>query len=584
MEPPKRPFTADRLLFLLLTALVLAVGAWLRFKLNPLPASTADTWGFLKPALLALNGENFEAVYGRPWLYPAFLYLSIKITGGMRAITVLQHTAGMFAGLLLLAAAPLTARRVKSRTAALALTASLLYAALMFLTSNWRVTYEHMLISESLQPLFSSAIMLCAAGTAASFYEKHDRQLRIWGALLIFFGCAGALYQPRFAAGGLLCVALGAAAVWNTAKGLKASLKALLPVFLAAGALWCAGKYFSRHDFIKASTPGDILLAGQAPIIKEELRREASSLSGDRADFLNTLAAQLEIDMRRKPLYSRHGYYPYVVQWHGGARSVAEYFNYDGNAAKRFETGLFLRAAARQPGWYVKKMGRQFSQLYGWTPAMILNPAEAALPENTPPLSFGMGLGLNTAHPLQGGWYQSILHIVNPEFKNSGFAWWRYEWRQVTEILAQPGPLSTYIQDLKTAVEQEDPDAPDAIAGGFPGGIFDRFLYFNIAWYVPLLALFLLAAAALTIRSGWTGDLLLLAALPGFAHLFIFSTTALCAVPFVLEDLRFFQDMDIFFCVAQYCGAAFCALAFLRLKSSAAACKGPEKMLYNLDK
>lgn len=576
--------TTGRLLFAALAVLVLAVGAWLRFKLNPLPASTADTWGFLKPALLALNGENFEAVYGRPWLYPAFLYLSIKLAGGLRAVTFLQHAAGMFAGLLLLVAAPLTSRTVRDRTAAFALRASLLYAALMFLTSNWRVTYEHMLISEAILPLFSASIMFCAAGTAAAFYGGQQTALRTWGMLLIFCGCAGALYQPRFAGGAALCFAAGAAAVWHSAKTPAKCLKALLPVFLATAILWGAGKYFSRNDFIKDSTPGDILLSGQAPIITGELRKEAAALSGDRADFLNTLAAQLEVDMRRKPLYSRQGYYPYVVQWHGGARSVAEYFNYDGKAAKRFETGLFLRAVARQPGWYFAKIGKQFYQLYGWTPDMILNPEDAARPERTPPLSFGMGLGTNVSHPLQGGWYKSLTYLLNPEFKNSGFAWWQNEWRQANSLMLKPGTLNSYIRDLREAVEFENPDAPSAVAGGFPGRIFENLLFFNIAWYVPLLALFLLAAAALTLKAAWNPDLLLLAALAGFAHLFILATTALCAVPFVLEDLRFFQDMDVFFCVAQYCGLAFCLFASVRLRIGRGACKRPEKMLYNLAK
>ena len=58
-------------------------------------------WCYLNPGLSLFAGGNFEHTYGQCFLYPGFVWLTLKITHDFRALGLLQHFSGLGAGALL---------------------------------------------------------------------------------------------------------------------------------------------------------------------------------------------------------------------------------------------------------------------------------------------------------------------------------------------------------------------------------------------------------------------------------------------------------------------------------------------------
>src|SRR5438309_171463 len=91
-----------RLFYWTLLALVFAGAIWQRFKLPLDPIADPDTWGYLSPALRKLTGAEFGHTNGRNFVYPAFLFLLLRVFGSFRAIAIAQHLLGLLAGAVFL--------------------------------------------------------------------------------------------------------------------------------------------------------------------------------------------------------------------------------------------------------------------------------------------------------------------------------------------------------------------------------------------------------------------------------------------------------------------------------------------------
>src|SRR5947207_9925172 len=86
-----------RLCYWTALALVFAWAVWQRFKLPLDPIADPDTWGYLSPALRKLTGAEFGHTNGRNFVYPAFVFLLLRLFADFRAITIAQHFLGLLA-------------------------------------------------------------------------------------------------------------------------------------------------------------------------------------------------------------------------------------------------------------------------------------------------------------------------------------------------------------------------------------------------------------------------------------------------------------------------------------------------------
>src|SRR6516225_10677546 len=72
-----------------------------RTYLPAVPLMTADSWGYLNPALSWLSGQGFQETAGRDWFYPAILFVTIKVGGDFSWILRLQQCLSLLAAPLL---------------------------------------------------------------------------------------------------------------------------------------------------------------------------------------------------------------------------------------------------------------------------------------------------------------------------------------------------------------------------------------------------------------------------------------------------------------------------------------------------
>ena len=165
-----------------LLAWIVGYAAQLRFHLPQTPVIDPDSWGYLGPALTKLNGGAFPHIYGRNFLYPAFLYAVVGVAGDLQAIPVAQHVLGLLTGLGLAVAwnalcgllvGPAWARMV-GRFAGLGLVAD-------FLFSRWPLTFETSVRPEAVFPLALAASF--GLNFLAVLRFQQDRKSRLaWAA------------------------------------------------------------------------------------------------------------------------------------------------------------------------------------------------------------------------------------------------------------------------------------------------------------------------------------------------------------------------------------------------------------------
>src|SRR5436309_9877046 len=90
-----------------LAAFLFLAASWQRFSLPQDPLAVFDA--YLLPALVKLSGGTFEGVQGLTkeglnFVYSGMIYLILRIWEDFRAISVIQHSLGLIAGGLFLAA------------------------------------------------------------------------------------------------------------------------------------------------------------------------------------------------------------------------------------------------------------------------------------------------------------------------------------------------------------------------------------------------------------------------------------------------------------------------------------------------
>ena len=93
-----------RLVWIAVALIILCWGAKQRFFFPLEPLLDGDGYGYLNPALSKLTGGGFDHSTGREFLYPVFVFLNLCLFGDFRAITVVQHLAGLATAAVLLLA------------------------------------------------------------------------------------------------------------------------------------------------------------------------------------------------------------------------------------------------------------------------------------------------------------------------------------------------------------------------------------------------------------------------------------------------------------------------------------------------
>jgi hypothetical protein len=169
-------------------ALVFAWAVWQRFRLPLDPIADPDTWGYVSPALRKLTGAEFGHTNGRNFVYPAFLFLLLRVFGSFRAIAIAQHFLGLLAGAVFL----LTWKRARvfvpnPRIGRVGYNLLGLGGATVFLLQWQTVTFEQEIRPEGICAFVLSVTLYFLIQFFACFFLEHRRTASVaYGIALSF--------------------------------------------------------------------------------------------------------------------------------------------------------------------------------------------------------------------------------------------------------------------------------------------------------------------------------------------------------------------------------------------------------------
>ena len=282
-------------------AAVFAFALWQRWNMPWLPLATADTWGFLAPALCELAGEGFPQTNGRSFAYPLFLLLVLRATESFSAIAVAQHVLGLLSGVvwiwvfsLWVAWLPLA---VRHRPWVWWLGA---FALAQFLLGARTVVFETLLRPESIFPFFAFLQLGCTlAFIRARWTLARSSWVVVAGASALLGGVLCSSLKPSWGFAALISPLVLLAGVVVSGKPAKrlASLVALV-CGLGLVAFWQRGIPYATgwiaDNQAKTFLPATLFTVHASHVSQAMHEKSALGLlNADEIDFLKNLDRRL---------------------------------------------------------------------------------------------------------------------------------------------------------------------------------------------------------------------------------------------------------------------------------------------------
>jgi hypothetical protein len=346
---------------------VFAGALWQRWHMPWLPLATADSWGFLGPALYELGGEGFRQTHGRSIAYPLFLLGVLRATESFSAIAVVQHAIGLLSGVVWIW---VFAQWVAWLPALLQRRPWVWWlgacALGLYWLGAWAVVYETMLRPESIFPFFAFLQIGCTlALLRARWHSPGWVRIVAAGASAVLCAALCASLKPSWgfaAAVPVVALLAGIASTGEPARRL-ASVLALV-CGLALAALWQKGVPSAAgwigDDQAKTFLPATLFTV-HANLIAKTMHEQADRglLDDEETVFLAHLDRRLA-ESRAIPKYKALGHDPDYLMYHsdtlvdlpGDAGATA-----DGRAA--YFRSAYFEAWRAQPAGMLAKVGRQ---------------------------------------------------------------------------------------------------------------------------------------------------------------------------------------------------------------------------------
>lgn len=355
-------------------------GAWLRWMDSFVAITTPDSFLFLSPALLG----KFQEAGPRTFPYTLFLKICMEHLGGFPTAIFLQKLLGLVTAGLAFAAWT----RLKS-VVSYRLPGTVLHDILGLLVLS------HLLLEHGTMRYFEQAIMLeatsslCLAAvifTACHFFVlvrqgAPSRTVVIWAAALIGISLFTYEWNPRF--GPCVPVALLFAVVGlrSAHATIAQGLIALLAPALLSMILLIVPQYLiSRaNGWNRAFIPKHLFYM-HARLVLPELVHDRDDPDFKRYDheLLVRVSAFLEQEFARAARDGAAwnvtlGFMPNKLIWGPADEFLYHYFGSDPGAYREFCLYYFKRAVWPHPGAYLRKVAREWIQLF--TPgAPIMDP------------------------------------------------------------------------------------------------------------------------------------------------------------------------------------------------------------------
>ena len=349
-----------------------AWAAWRRFSLPLEPVADLDTWGYLSPALLKLNGGEFTHVCGRNFVYPGFLLLILRTFGDFRAVVIVQHLLGLAGGGLLL----LTWRRVRTFVAASRLddrahlVLGLIFAG-VFLLAGEPIRAEMGIRPEAICGFLLALSLYCVVEFLAQAFVLQKVRIA-WGIATGIAAVLLASVKPSFVL--LALVPLFPIGVFFFTRNPVGQKVRLVFGLLVAAAMLVLPEYFlSRKDDLSRLFLPTTLFVIHADLIRDQM---ADDIAHDatlpyRREWLDRMQKQLAAEIAKSaPIegwrFPSLGFSPDDLMY--GTNSITEQlareFNDDIEALTSFYRFYYFRTWRQRALAMTKKIDRQVMLFY----------------------------------------------------------------------------------------------------------------------------------------------------------------------------------------------------------------------------
>ena len=364
--------------------LVYIAAVWIRLSLPWLPLADADTWGYLNPALQALQGNGLVQTQTRDMAYPLFLRVVLGFTGNFASIAMVQHALGLLSGAVWLLAFGLFMSWLPLSAAGRAggwWIAALCLAA--FLCNPATISLEAQIRPEAVFPLFAIGQIASVLAMCRARWRGGDLRavcITTFLSALLALVCVSLKPSWGFAAVVPFLVAVFAAFARPTLT-MPARAGILIAAALAP-VIWNA-VLPPIVRWVPEPTSGNFLAATlftvHADIIARDMHRRADACKLDdaEAEFLQKLDARLS-ESRSQPKQA------YPLLGHD-----ADYLFYrsdllvslpgvspesDKSAWAGYLRGAYLRAALSDPAAIAGKVWRQLANVFGDATESVFKP------------------------------------------------------------------------------------------------------------------------------------------------------------------------------------------------------------------
>ncbi len=344
---------------------------WQRWQMPWLPLATADSWGYLGPALYELSGEGFRQTDGRSPAYPFFLLNVLRATESFPAIAMVQHVIGLLSGVVWIwVFAQWTAwlpAAVRPRPWVWWLGAG---ALALYLLGAWAVVYETLLRPEAIFPLFAFLQIGCTLAFLRARWSPASRgraAVVAAGALAVLSAALCVSLKPSWGFAAVVPVAAllaGIAAAGQPARRLASALALVCGLGLAL--LWQEGMPYATgwiaDDRARTFLPATLFTV-HADMISATRHEEAARglLDDEETAFLAHLDQRLaESRTIDPPKYKVLGHDPDYLMYHSDALAVLP--GGAGGTAERqagYFRSAYFAAWRAQPAGMLAKIGRQ---------------------------------------------------------------------------------------------------------------------------------------------------------------------------------------------------------------------------------
>lgn len=368
---PRRP-PIFRLVYWAAVVALFSWAGWRRFSLPLDPIADPDTWGYLSPALGKLLG--FEFIHqGRNFVYPAFLFLLLRLFGDFRAIVVTQHLLGLLAGgLLLVAWRRLRIFVPQSRLSLFSHDGLGLVAAAIFLHAGDPIRTEMQLRPEGICAFLLGLNLYLAIGFMARIFVEPQRPKVGLGIGTAFTAVLLASVKPSFVF--LALIPLLPVGIFFLRRNWFWQKIALGSGVVIGTALLLLPEYFLSRDneMARAFLPTTLFVI-HADLIRDQM---ASDLKRGAKltyplDWLSRVHAQLGAEIAQSALadcgaYPSLGFCPDYLMYSEGstAAQLAREFNDDMRATCAFYRFYYWRTWRQRPFQMMKKIARQMAIFY----------------------------------------------------------------------------------------------------------------------------------------------------------------------------------------------------------------------------